>query len=55
MRTPPVLRAPRPLLTRARAYRLVVPAVLVALALGTVVVLMLAAGVLLGILPYPGR
>ncbi len=55
MRTPPASHAPRASLRRARAYRFVVPAVLVVLALGTVVVLIVAGGVLLGLVPYPGR
>lgn len=48
-------RAARPALTRARAYRTLVPVVLALVGLGTIVVLVLAAGVLLGLLPYPGR
>lgn len=48
-------RAPRPAITRRRLYRIGVGAALVVLAVGTAVVLALAAGVLLGILPYPGR
>jgi len=45
----------RPALTRSRLYRLLVPAAVVLVAAGTLIVLALAAGVLLGVLPYPGR
>lgn len=48
-------RAPRPPLTRATFYRTAVPVLLIVLAGLTVVVLLLAGGVLLGIIPYPGR
>jgi len=48
-------RAARPALTRALAYRVLIPALLVVVAVGTVVILILAGGVLLGVLPYPGR
>lgn len=48
-------RAPRPSLTRATFYRTAVPVLLIVLAGLTVVVLLLAGGVLLGIIPYPGR
>ncbi len=48
-------RAQRPPLTRARLYRTLVPLALVVLAVVTVVVLILAGGVLLGIVPYPGK
>lgn len=50
-----VRRAPRPALTRARAYRMLVPALLVVLAAIAAIVLVLAGGVLLGLIPYPGR
>ncbi len=42
-------------MTRARAYRLAVPLLMAALAVGTLIVLVLAGGVLLGFIPYPGR
>ena len=45
----------RPALTRSRLYRLLVPAAVVLVAAGTLIVLALAAAVLLGVLPYPGR
>lgn len=48
-------RAPRPALTRSRLYRMLIPAALVVVAAGTVAVLALAAAVLFGIIPYPGR
>ncbi len=48
-------RVARPALTRAPLYRLAVPVMLVALAVVTVGLLMLAGGILLGIVPYPGR
>jgi len=48
-------RAGRPPLTRARAYRTLVPVALAVLAAVTAGVLIVAAGVLLGIIPYPGR
>lgn len=48
-------RAPRPAITRARFYRAAVPIALVILGILMVAVLILAGGVLLGILPYPGR
>ena len=48
-------RRRRPSLTRSRWYRLLVPVTVVLVAAGTLIVLALAAGVLLGVLPYPGR
>ena len=48
-------RAPRPALTRAGLYRLAVPALLVTFAVLTAGLLLLAGGVLLGIVPYPGK
>ncbi len=48
-------RAPRPAVTRSRAYRIGVGAALMILAVATAAVLVLAAAVLLGVLPYPGR
>ncbi len=46
-------RAPRPPVTRARSYRLLVPGALVVLALATALILVLAGGVLLGFVPTP--
>jgi hypothetical protein len=40
---------------RSPLYRVLVPAAVVLVASGTVIVLALAAAVLLGVLPYPGR
>ncbi|HET6781743.1 MAG TPA: hypothetical protein VFH67_06580 [bacterium] len=51
----PARRATRPALSKARGYRVIVPALLAVLALITVVVLVLAGGVLFGLIPYPGR
>jgi hypothetical protein len=51
----PLRRAPRPELTRARGYRILVPVLLAVLTLVTIIVLALAGGVLLGVIPYPGR
>lgn len=51
----PPRRVPRPQLTQARGYRILVPMALVLLTLVTIVVLALAGGVLLGVIPYPGR
>ncbi len=48
-------RAPRPPLTRARLYRVVVPFLLVVLAAATGVLVIVVAGVLLGLVPIPGR
>lgn len=48
-------RAARPALMRSPLYRVLVPAAVVLVASGTVIVLALAAAVLLGVLPYPGR
>lgn len=48
-------KAPRPALVRSRLYRVLVPAAVVLVASGTLIVLALAAAVLLGVLPYPGR
>ena len=48
-------RVRRPALVRARWYRWIVPAAVIAVGAGTLIVLALAAGVLLGIVPYPGR
>ncbi|MDQ7819378.1 MAG: hypothetical protein QN173_05670 [Armatimonadota bacterium] len=48
-------RVARPAVTRSRAYRLTVALLLAILAAGTVAVLVLAAAVLLGVVPYPGR
>ncbi|MEX0765683.1 MAG: hypothetical protein ACRDFA_00235 [bacterium] len=47
----PARRAQRPALTRSPGYRLVVPVLLVGVALVTVVVLILAGGVLFGLIP----
>jgi hypothetical protein len=41
--------------TRGRLYRALVPGVLIALAVITLAVLVLASGVLVGLIPYPGR
>ena len=51
----PSPRAPRPVLTQEKGYRMLVPALLVVLALITAVILVLAGGVLFGLIPYPGR
>lgn len=51
----PPRRVPRPALTRTRFYRAAVPVFLVVLAGVMLLLLLLAAGVLLGILPYPGK
>lgn len=48
-------RGPRPPLTHTGFYRLAVPILLVALGMVTAGLLLLAGGVLLGIVPYPGR
>ncbi len=48
-------RAQRSPLTRGRLYRTLVPLALAVLAVITVVILILAGGVLLGIVPYPGK
>ncbi len=48
-------RAPRPALARAPFYRVAVPVIVVALGLITLALMLLAGGVLLGIVPYPGR
>lgn len=48
-------RAPRPPMTQTRLYRVLVPAALVTLALTAAVILVLAGGVLVGIVPYPGK
>lgn len=48
-------RVPRAAVTQARLYRLAVPLLLVALGLVTAALLLLAGGVLLGLVPYPGR
>ncbi len=48
-------RAPRPPLTRARLYRVVVPFILVVLAAATGVLVIVVAGLLLGLVPIPGR
>lgn len=48
-------RVPRPSVTRVRVYRLAVPLLLLGLGLVTAALLLLAGGVLLGIIPYPGR
>jgi len=48
-------RAPRPALSRAPLYRVAVPVILVVLGMITLALLALAGGVLLGIVPYPGR
>lgn len=48
-------RAPRPALTKARGYRMLMPVLLAFLALLTLVVLILAGGVLFGLIPYPGK
>lgn len=54
--TPRETRRPRRLpLVRSRLYRLLVPATVALVAAGTLIVLALAAAVLLGVLPYPGR
>ncbi|HLA24578.1 MAG TPA: hypothetical protein VJ206_04215 [bacterium] len=41
--------------TRAWGYRIAVPLLIALVGVGTVVVLVLAGGVLLGVFPYPGR
>ena len=48
-------RAPRPALTRAPLYRAAVPVIVIALGVVTLALLLLAGGVLLGIVSYPGR
>lgn len=48
-------RAPRPPLTRARLYRAVVPLFLIVLATTTVGLVIFAIGLLLGLVPLPGR
>lgn len=48
-------QAPRPPLTRATFYRTAIPVLLIVLAVATVIVLLLAGGVLFGIITYPGR
>ncbi len=48
-------RAPRPALTRAPAYRAFIPVLLLVLVIVMLAIVMLAGGVLLGLLPYPGR
>lgn len=53
--SPPMRRAPRPVLTRSRLYRLLIPVTLAVVAVGTITVLVLAAAVLFGIISYPGR
>ena len=55
MSRPPSRRAPRPVLPRAPLYRAAVPVIVIALGVVTLVLLLLAGGVLLGIVPYPGR
>src|SRR3989441_10044728 len=44
-------RAPRPPVTQARPYRVLVPGTLVVLALATALILVVACGVLLGVVP----
>lgn len=51
----PARRAPRPELSQARGYRVLVPVLLAVLALIMVVMLVLAGGVLFGVIPYPGK
>jgi len=48
-------RARRPLITQTPAFRIIVPVLLSLLALAAVVVAALAAAVLMGFLPYPGK
>lgn len=48
-------RVERPALTRSSLYRLAVPIALVVLGAVMLALLVLAGGVLLGLLPYPGR
>ena len=55
MSRPPSRRAPRPAMARAPLYRAAVPVIVIALGVVTLVLLLLAGGVLLGIVPYPGR
>ncbi len=55
MSQPHTRRAPRPARSRAPLYRVAVPIILVVLGAVTLVLLALAGGVLLGIVPYPGR
>ena len=55
MSRPPSRQAPRPALARASLYRAAVPVIVIALGVVTLVLLLLAGGVLLGIVPYPGR
>jgi hypothetical protein len=50
-----VRRVPRPPLTRAPGYRIGVPLLIALVGLAALAVLVLAAGVLLGLIPYPGR
>ncbi len=51
----PLRRALRPPLTRARLYRVVVPFILIVLAAATGVLVIVVAGLLLGLVPVPGR
>ncbi len=55
MSQPRPRRASRPALARAPLYRAAVPVIVIALGVVTLVLLLLAGGVLLGIVPYPGR
>lgn len=48
-------RAMRPAITQAKIYRTAVPAALLILATAAVILLILAAGVFLGLVPYPGK
>ncbi len=48
-------RALRPPLARARVYRVVVPLFLVVLAFAMGVLVILVVGILVGLVPYPGR
>lgn len=50
-----VRRARRHPLAHVPVYRVAVPLLIVLVGIGTVVILILAGGVLLGVVPYPGR
>ncbi len=48
-------RVLRPVLTRAKIYRVAVPGLIAILVTATIVLLILAGGILLGLVPYSGR
>lgn len=48
-------RVASPPLTRTSGYRVAVPLLIVLVGAGTLFVLVLAGGVLFGLIPYPGR